>query len=178
MDWSCILANAVFTFHLGLVLFSLFAPLCNTPDILLLHLSWCICVIVHWMANNDTCSLSVFEAQLRGIRYDEGFMHKFIAPVYDISKSDWILVCYIVTVFVGVLSLYKLWTIYKNDGILPMQQLIEYWNRAGNGSVSLRVPGTLETASADPSASVGPSADPSASVGPSANGTQAPVENK
>ncbi len=103
------LANCVFTFHLGIVLFMLLAPfVCNAPYILLVHVSFAVCILVHWIGNNNMCSLSVLEAQLRGIRYDEGFMHKFIAPVYDLSQSNWILLCYIVTVILTCIATYKL----------------------------------------------------------------------
>ncbi len=69
--------------------------------------------MVHWIANSNVCSLSVLEAHLRGIDIREDtFSHKFIAPIYDISATEWCNIVWVITIVVLCISIYKL---YHND---------------------------------------------------------------
>lgn len=109
------LADLIFYFHCIVVLFILFAPFSNTPAILILHTVSCICLFVHWYLNSNVCSLSIMEAHLRGLKCREDtFTHKFIAPIYDISVTEWSNIVWFITLFVLCISIYKL---YNNDKI-------------------------------------------------------------
>lgn len=103
------LANLISFFHLFIILFVIFAPISNTPSILILHVTFCISLIIHWLANNNECSLTFFESKLRGLDKTDSFSYKFIAPIYDISKTEWSKICYIITFIVLCISLYKLY---------------------------------------------------------------------
>jgi hypothetical protein len=101
-------ANAVMLFHWLVVLFVLFAPISNNSAILILHITLCVCLIVHWMGNSNVCSLTLMEAQLRGLERSKTFTHQCISPIYDIGVSEWNTIIYIVTVMSLAISVYKL----------------------------------------------------------------------
>jgi len=104
------LANFIYFLHILVILFVIFAPFSNIPSILIIHIAFSFSLLVHWIANNNACSLTYMESQLRGINVEDSFTYKFISPVYDISKTDWSRICYIVTIIVLMISIYKLYT--------------------------------------------------------------------
>lgn len=110
---NILLANLVWCFHSFVVLFVLFAPFTDIPCFLILHITFCISLIVHWYGNSNMCSLSVIESNLRGLPYTESFSHKFISGIYDVSKTSWSKFCYFITIFVLLLSVYKLYNSKK-----------------------------------------------------------------
>jgi hypothetical protein len=110
-----LLANLIWIFHLLVVLFVIVAPFSNVPIILLLHSVFCLSLLVHWYTNNNICSLSLMESQLRGLDYTESFTHRLIAPMYDISKTQWANVSYTLTLLLFTISTAK---IYNNPNLL------------------------------------------------------------
>lgn len=109
---NIILANMISIFHIIIILFVLIAPFTNIVAILILHATFCLSLLVHWYSNNNICSLSVMEAKLRGLDYTDSFSHKFIGPIYDISKTTWSNICYIITITLMIVSIYY---IYKSN---------------------------------------------------------------
>lgn len=105
---NAFLADIIWWFHLAVILFVLLAPLSDTPYILLLHFVFGISLIVHWTANNNSCSLTLLESKLRGVPVTQSFSHQFISPVYDISKTSWSNFVYFVTILTMCVSFYKL----------------------------------------------------------------------
>ena len=61
------------------------------------------------MANNDACSLTIFESHLRGIKVSDGFLYQYISPMYNISQTEWSKLCYIITVSLMIVSIYNLY---------------------------------------------------------------------
>jgi hypothetical protein len=108
------LANLISIFHTIVVLFVLIAPFTNIPSLLILHITFSISLLVHWWFNNDECSLTYIESKLRGLDRTEGFTYKFIAPMYNISKTEWSRLCYIVTIILLCVSIYYL---YKSERV-------------------------------------------------------------
>ena len=107
---SLLLADSIFLFHCLIILFILFAPFTNTPAILVLHIAFAFSLIVHWHANSNVCSLSILEAHLRGLdTREDTFTHKFIAPMYDISSTEWSNIVWVITSVVLCISVYKLY---------------------------------------------------------------------
>lgn len=128
------LANLVHIFHWVIILFVLFAPFVNVPSILILHITFNMSLIIHWVNNNNVCSLSLLESKLRGLDYTESLTHKFISPIYDMSKTTWSNVCYIVTILLTMLSGYLLyyspqWKIV-NTCLDQLKKSNEYMNAA------------------------------------------------
>ena len=54
----------------------------------LLYFVFSISLIVHWVANNDICCLSLFENILTGKETSETFTGRIISPFYIISNKD------------------------------------------------------------------------------------------
>jgi hypothetical protein len=88
----------------------LFAPYTNTPAILVLHITFALSLMIHWYANSNICCLSILEANLRDLNTREDtFSHRFIAPIYDVSATEWSTIVWIVTSVVLCISVYKLY---------------------------------------------------------------------
>ena len=109
MNGNLLLANLISLFHTIVVLFMLIAPFTGKPALMILHIVFGLSLLVHWWANNNICSLTYLEAQLRGLDHTESFTHKFIGPVYDICKTDWSTICYILTIALMMISMYNLY---------------------------------------------------------------------
>ena len=108
------LANCISIFHYLVILFVIFAPFSNIPAILILHATFALCLMVHWWGNSNACSLTVLESYLRGLdSRTESFTHKFIAPIYEISASEWNNVVWIITIITFCISIYKLYYSHK-----------------------------------------------------------------
>jgi hypothetical protein len=121
-----ILANCISVFHILIIVFVLLAPFSNIPYIHVLHIAGSLTLFVHWAFNNNTCALSVIESKLRGLDYTESYSHKFIAPLYNISQTDWSNVVWIVTATAMSISLYKL---YHSD---KLRRAIECYKTKNN----------------------------------------------
>lgn len=102
------LANIVFVFHCIVIIFVLLAPFTQIPAILILHITFSLCLIFHWKINSNTCSLTILEAKLRGLNRSDTFSHQFIAPLYDISETNWNSLVHIVTYTTMIISIYHL----------------------------------------------------------------------
>jgi len=102
------LANCISMFHALVVVFVMLAPFLDIPSLLIVHITFSISLLVHWWGNSNVCSLSVLESKLRGLNYTESFTHKFIAPVYDISKTTWSRISTFTVIVLMILSLYFL----------------------------------------------------------------------
>lgn len=107
-DTSIFLADVIYTFHIFIVLFVLMAPFSNIPAILILHIVSSISLIIHWLVNSNACILTILESQLRGISKDNTFSHQFISPIYDMSETKWSTFCYLITIFLIIVSVYRL----------------------------------------------------------------------
>ena len=104
-----LLANLILTFHCVIILFILVAPFSNVPALLILHITFAICLILHWASNQNMCSLTILEAQLRGNHYTDTFTHRFIGPLYDITSEEWAVYVYIITIVLMIISMYNLY---------------------------------------------------------------------
>lgn len=104
-----LLAGLITIFHLLIVIFVILAPISNQSNILILHITLCVCLLVHWINNNNACSLTILESKLRGLDSpSSSFTHQFIAPIYDVSATDWSRVCYVVVVLALTASIIRL----------------------------------------------------------------------
>ena len=113
---NIILANLIYIFHIIIILFVILTPFYKIPAYLILHIIFCISLIIHWTKNNNACSLTLIESKLRGIPESDGILYKFISPIYDISKTEWSKFCYNATIILALISFYYLITSPKlND---------------------------------------------------------------
>lgn len=82
------LANIVWLLHMLFILWMIVIPFTNIEPMLVLHLIVCPFLWFHWILNEDTCSLTMLEMHLRGVKCDESFFHSVVSPVYKISDDD------------------------------------------------------------------------------------------
>jgi hypothetical protein len=102
------MANIIYYFHLFIIFCVLVLPFTNIPAYLILHIVGSISLLLHWKTNSNICSLTLLEAQLRGIDRVNTFTHDFIAPIYDISNTDWSEICTLITLILLFVSIIKL----------------------------------------------------------------------
>jgi hypothetical protein len=107
------LADIIFVFHCLIILFVLFAPFTQIPAILIIHITFAICLLLHWYTNSNVCSLTVLEANLRGLPRTDTFTHQFIGPIYDISSTDLSNIVHIITYIMMFISIYYLYNTDK-----------------------------------------------------------------
>lgn len=104
-----LLAFIIHVFHCCVVAFMVLVPFVHVPPgILILHAVGGVCLLVHWFANNDACSLTMMETTLRGVSKEEALSHKFIGPLYNISDNTWSNVIHVITIGLVCTSVYKL----------------------------------------------------------------------
>jgi hypothetical protein len=103
------LANAVWVFHVLVVLFVLLAPFSDMPIMIILHIAFVFNLLIHWFNNSNVCSLSIIESKLRGIPYTSSFTHQFVSPMFDISESNWSKLSYFITLILLGISFYNLY---------------------------------------------------------------------
>jgi hypothetical protein len=123
---NLLLANMIRAFHTVVVIFVLLAPFSNIPAFLVLHITFSISLLVHWYANNNECSLSYIESKLRGLDRTESFTHQFVAPMYDMSKTEWSRLCYIITIVLMCISIYYLYNSKK------VSDAMECWRKTAS----------------------------------------------
>ena len=92
------------------ILFVLLAPFFNYTNILILHITFSVSLLVHWLSNSNECSLSRLESYFRGIDNTCTFSHQFIAPIYDISQTNWDTMCYLIVLVTMCISMYRLFS--------------------------------------------------------------------
>lgn len=109
MSTNTFLAGIVALFHLVVIIFTIMVPFFNNIGLLVLHVSWVITLVVHWVANSNTCGLTLLESKLRGIENQETFMHRLISPFYDIPEGILSKICYLVITILFCVSVYKLY---------------------------------------------------------------------
>jgi hypothetical protein len=75
------------------------------------------------------------ESQLRGLDYTESFTHRLIAPMYDISKTQWSTISYTLTLLLFTISTSKIYNDPKWsqawDSLLKTHENIKTNNEMG-----------------------------------------------
>lgn len=99
--------------HLYIVLFMLIVPFQDQTNLHVLHVFSGLSILTHWLANDNTCFLSLVEAQLRGIDKSKGFVHSLVAPVYELNATQSTMLAYIVLFSMMGISLYRIFTSKK-----------------------------------------------------------------
>lgn len=117
-----ILLYTIIALHTILVLFIITIPFFGKNYLLFLHVVIGIAILIHWIANNNVCSLTLIEYKLReiitkkSVNRQDCFMARLIDPVYDFKKNNHSLSAflYLILIILILLSLYKLRRNYKN----------------------------------------------------------------
>jgi hypothetical protein len=101
-------ANVIRLFHYLLVLFMVVIPFIGQAPMLILHITFAVSIIVHWLGNSDVCALTLLECQLRGVPKTKSFMHQLISPVYTVPPKTVTNALYIALTVLGMISLRRL----------------------------------------------------------------------
>lgn len=94
--------------HLLFVLFVILTPFFGNEILLTYHMVLVPFVMLHWLTNNDTCALTLFESKLTGLDENDTFTGRIIKPIYNAhiqSKYYYLLLSFLLLV-----TFYKLWS--------------------------------------------------------------------
>jgi len=111
--------------HVLVIIFVLGAPFSDSNYLLVMHLIIVPFILLHWVLNNNTCSLTVAEKFIRdttagdNMDKEDCFTYKFIAPIYDFNKNNnnYSSFTYILTIGLWLITVYNLLRKYKNGEI-------------------------------------------------------------
>lgn len=45
-------------------------------------------ILFHWLLGSDVCALSILEGALSGKHYTQGFIHRLVAPIYNLPNAE------------------------------------------------------------------------------------------
>jgi len=117
--------------HILIIIFIILAPFSDSNYILLLHSIIIPLIVMHWILNNDICSLTLMEKKIREKLYGKNniskcFTCKIIEPVYNFKdnykKYDKLL--YFIVSGLWLISVYKLYYKYKIGEIKSIIDLL------------------------------------------------------
>lgn len=119
--------------HLIVLVFVVGAPFSNSNYLLMMHVFIVPFIVLHWVLNNNTCSLTVAEKFIRektygaDIKDDECFSYKFIAPIYDFNKNheSYSIFTYILAISLWSITMYKLSWKYKTGEIKNINDFLQ-----------------------------------------------------
>ena len=111
--------------HVLVIIFVLGAPFSDSNYLLVMHLIIVPFILLHWVLNNNTCSLTVAEKFIRdttagdNMDKEDCFTYKFIAPIYDFNKNNnnYSSFTYILTIGLWLTTVYNLLKKYKSGEI-------------------------------------------------------------
>jgi hypothetical protein len=117
--------------HIIVILFVLCAPFSGSNYFLTMHIIIVPFILLHWILNNNTCSLTVAEKFIReqtyGKKIDENecYSFKFIAPIYDFNKNNeaYSSFTYGLTICLWLISVYNVGTKIHNGEIKKFQDM-------------------------------------------------------
>jgi hypothetical protein len=120
--------------HIIVILFVLITPFTNYNYFLFMHAIIVPFIMLHWYLNNNTCSLTIAEKEIRkrmnggnnNVDDDECYTYKFIAPIYDFNKNheEYSNFIYILTSGLWLITLYKLYRKFSDGSITSFIQLM------------------------------------------------------
>jgi hypothetical protein len=126
-----LLLNIVTVLHIIFVLFVVVVPFTSSNYLLFIHSIFIPFLLFHWIINDNTCALTIIERKLRqqisGKDFvdDECITCKLIEPVYDFRKNyeTFTVIIYTVTISLWLISVYKLYSKYKDGSIKSFKDL-------------------------------------------------------
>lgn len=98
------LASIVKLCHWGLILFILLAPIIGGELLLTYHTIVIPGILIHWITNNNMCSLTLLESKLTNTPIDKTFIGKILNPFFEVNNYA----IYTIIIVLWVLSIYRL----------------------------------------------------------------------
>jgi len=82
-------ANIIWLIHLAFIIWYTVTPFTHAEPMLVLHLFTGPFLALHWILNDDNCSLTLMEMKLRGIeKCEESFFWNVVSPIYKPRTDD------------------------------------------------------------------------------------------
>jgi hypothetical protein len=106
---NILIANIIKTIHIIIIIFMIIIPFVNIPYLLILHITFSICLMIHWVMNSNECALTQLEAYYRKVPKYDTLMNRFISPLYQISDNQYYYLIWISTVILLIISIYNLY---------------------------------------------------------------------
>lgn len=128
------LLYVIIILHFILVLFIVLTPFFGNNYFMMLHSIVVPFIILHWVLNDNNCSLTLMEKELRKSIYgtepdpNECFTYNLIAPVYDFKKNnvEFQEIIYTVTITLWLISIYRLYDNWSNGKLSRIEDLLNY----------------------------------------------------
>lgn len=102
------------------IIWMIIIPFQDEVNLLVVHVSASLSILIHWLANDNTCFLSMVEAKIRGIPKNSGFIHSLIAPIYDMNKIQINCFAYAALFLLAIISIYKIVTSQRWKNMLKL----------------------------------------------------------
>jgi hypothetical protein len=111
--------------HVLVILFVVCTPFSNCNYLLVMHLIIIPFIILHWVLNNNSCSLTAMEKFVKDkttgheTNKEDCFSYKLIAPIYDFNKNnkDFSNFAYILTIGLWLMTVFTLFKKVNNGEI-------------------------------------------------------------
>jgi hypothetical protein len=100
-------ANVVRVIHILFMLWMAVVPFTNNEPMLVLHLIVNPFLWLHWITNQDACSLTLLEMYLRGVPPEKSFFHSVVSPVYKIDDETLKGLCWTISIALWLITLSK-----------------------------------------------------------------------
>jgi hypothetical protein len=115
--------------HSLIILFAIVVPFLN-PDsnmlfewLMTFHVIVMPGIIMHWLMNNDMCSLTLLEAKLTNRPVEETFIASILHPFFHINNTN----IYLITIMLWFTSIYKLYNSEHGFRIIKTSlQILKY----------------------------------------------------
>ena len=91
--------------HFILIMFIIIIPFTNNESLLTLHAIGLPGLIIHWITNNNVCSLTLLESQLTGESMENTCIGKIMHPFFEINDYT----IYAIMIGLWFITLYKLY---------------------------------------------------------------------
>lgn len=109
-------ANVIWLLHMLFIVWFIVTPFTTNPNMLTLHLFTGPFLWLHWIVNNDACSLTLLEMKLRGTTdCSESFFHQLVSPIYKIRDEEIKPYVWMATIILWLVTLSK---VIKNPGMV------------------------------------------------------------
>ena len=80
-----VLVTLIKFIHYLLIMFIIVVPFTTSEYLLTLHAVGIPGLIIHWITNNNICSLTLLESKLTGLRTEDTFIGKIVHPFFEIN---------------------------------------------------------------------------------------------
>jgi hypothetical protein len=115
-------------------MFVVITPFIGNNYFLIIHAIIVPFMMAHWYTNDNNCALTIMEKKIRKNLYgeepnpNECFTYNLIAPIYDFKKNnhDMSTIIYIITFCLWGVSLFRLYSNYKNGKLSKLEDLMAF----------------------------------------------------